>query len=601
MDIGKWMIIAGLLLPVAGLLTVVGVDDALLPPDVMLVGWAWFWPALSVLMGYLLLVAFVARSKREKIGIDTVLTIGLLAVGIWQGALGLMQVYGWAAARHSLYALTGSFFNPGPYSGFLAVLSPLAVDVCFRDGGRQVGWLQRLLKGLAVILLLLLVCVLPAGRSRAAWVAAGLSAMWVCWLHLPGWLGARGHWQEACRRWWKGAFAVLVLVVGLGLWGSFFLNRDSANGRMLIWKVCLQSMQPCRSLHSEGKTFGGAYGEMQEAYFASGRGTPAEELVAGSPEYAFNEFIQLGVEYGWIPMGIGLLAVFGFGYVAGCKARDYGALGMWVALVTFACFSYPLHFPAFWALMVLTGVKVMFRVQANVKGLEWGRRVICALGCMVSVSVWTVQEPQRQVLLKGYHQWDECRLLYRVGAYEDAAGAYRRCMDAGRGSMKCEPRFLFEWGRACFKAGRYREAIRVLKEAGKVTADPMVLNLLGQCYAACLNIDEDTVKAQNCRSASSKFEKETLQKQKKYNFALAEQCYKRSVNRLPARIYPYYLLAKLYAHPQWRQPEKMRRMAETVLTKKPKIDSPAIKEMRQDMKRLLEDEIEPECKNDKTK
>ena len=35
--------------------------------------------------------------------------------GLW----GLLQVYGYEPSKHSLYALTGSFYNPGPYSGFL--------------------------------------------------------------------------------------------------------------------------------------------------------------------------------------------------------------------------------------------------------------------------------------------------------------------------------------------------------------------------------------------------------------------------------------------------------------------------------------------------
>ena len=29
---------------------------------------------------------------------------------------GLRQLYGFTSSHHSLYSLTGSFFNPGPYS-----------------------------------------------------------------------------------------------------------------------------------------------------------------------------------------------------------------------------------------------------------------------------------------------------------------------------------------------------------------------------------------------------------------------------------------------------------------------------------------------------
>ena len=42
----------------------------------------------------------------------------------------------------------------------------------------------------------------------------------------------------------------------------------------------------------------------------------------------------------------------------------------------------------------------------------------------------------------------------------------------------------------------------------------------------------------------------------------------RAVHRLPGRIYPYYLLANLYAEPFFYQCDKLERMVQTVLEKK---------------------------------
>ena len=44
----------------------------------------------------------------------------LAAAGVLEAGMGLCQVAGLCASRHALYLLTGSFYNPGPYSGFLA-------------------------------------------------------------------------------------------------------------------------------------------------------------------------------------------------------------------------------------------------------------------------------------------------------------------------------------------------------------------------------------------------------------------------------------------------------------------------------------------------
>ena len=46
----------------------------------------------------------------------------LMAAGTVEAVWGLFQVYGYEPSKHSLYALTGSFYNPGPYSGFLIYL-----------------------------------------------------------------------------------------------------------------------------------------------------------------------------------------------------------------------------------------------------------------------------------------------------------------------------------------------------------------------------------------------------------------------------------------------------------------------------------------------
>ena len=67
-----------------------------------------------------------------------------------------------------------------------------------------------------------------------------------------------------------------------------------------------------------------------------------------------------------------------------------------------------------------------------------------------------------------------------------------------------------------------------------------------------------------------------------------ENCFIRSYQRLPRRIYPYYLLAKLYAEPNFYKPDKLEEMVDIVLTKEPKVHSTAINEMRSEVKEILE-------------
>lgn len=75
--------------------------------------------------------------------------------------------------------------------------------------------------------------------------------------------------------------------------------------------------------------------------------------------------------------------------------------------------------------------------------------------------------------------------------------------------------------------------------------------------------------------------------QEKGEYAEAEKWLLRSTHLLPGRIYPYYLLAKLYAVPEYLQRDKLQKMAELVLTKEPKVQSTAVREMREEVRKLL--------------
>ena len=52
----------------------------------------------------------------------------LILLGGVEAVWGLWQIYGLAVSNHSLYALTGSFYNPGPYSGYLAMVFPICLS-----------------------------------------------------------------------------------------------------------------------------------------------------------------------------------------------------------------------------------------------------------------------------------------------------------------------------------------------------------------------------------------------------------------------------------------------------------------------------------------
>ena len=465
------------------------------------------------------------------------LTWLLILAGAVETVWGLCQVYGYTSSNHSLYVLTGSFYNPGPYSGFLAMCLPVCLHEWLERGnsiGGYVSW----------GVLLLMYCVRPAGMSRSAWIAASVASAYVGCMHyrkeITAWI--RKH---------KVLTMGVVIAISFALCGAYQLKKDSADGRLLLWKVSVQAIKE-KPLTGYGWDYvAGAYGEAQEKYFSNGDYTEQEERVAGSPEYVFNEYLQAAMAWG-VPVLCVILLLVIAAMTGHHVSGSYGLFGAMLSLSVFSFSSYPFQFPLFVAafgLLVLTGlsgwlrffpVALLFPV-----GLCW-----CA-GIYGSYEYFTHVSEREAV----NNRWQRVRVFYHSGAYTEAVESYKPFHE----DLTWNARYLFELGHACHKAGKHEESNRYLKEALKVSADPMILNIMGK----------------NCQA------------EKRYQEA--EHCLLRSVNRLPGRIYPYYLLFKLYDEmPEGKYAEGRKEWAaRMVLEKEPKVQSTAIREMREEVRELL--------------
>lgn len=530
----KFISIALLLAAVSSILSLVGISAAGLLPGETIGQWVWF-DKMSMLTVVFILSALICSRGEKLIDLASIVSWSLIAFGAIEAVWGLCQLYGYATSNHSLYALTGSFFNPGPYSGYLAMVLP----VCLHQwlGGDK--WRRRVAGGA----MLLILCVLPAGMSRSAWIAAAISCLWVYGWHAKWGMYLAKMWLLHKRR-------MIIVVVG-GLCGLllagcllFALKPDSARGRLFMWKMtCHAIAEKPLAGHGIG-SFAAAYGDAQEAYFAAGDYEPWEEYVAGSPEYAFNEYLQVAVEVG-IPLALSLLAVILFCLYIGVRKGRFGICGALLALMCFSVSSYPLQLPVF----IVTSVLLLLACVMGSSRWEWLGLAILA-GAIGGFRLKNDRQTEQAC-----REWMSARVLYNAGAYKSVEKDYERLYPR----LKHRASFLFEYGHGLHKQQKFEASGRILKEAINRSSDPMILNILGK----------------NCQQAG--------------DYVAAEDWFIRSTHRLPGRIYPYYLLAKLYAEPGFCQPEKLKEMKRVVLTKEPKVNSTAIRQMREEVKKLCND------------
>lgn len=479
-------------------------------------------------------------NRKNHLSFPTIVTWVLIILGGMEAVWGLRQIYGLAVSNHSLYALTGSFYNPGPYSGYLAMIFPLCLYEWLNLKEKtERTWVEQGKYYIALGVMLLILCVLPAGMSRSAWIAAAISGTWV--------YGMRVSWgsrlKEFERKYKKRlvlvciAGSVIIIVAGYAL---FQLKATSANGRLFMWKISSMAIAESPVIGHGTGNFVSAYGRAQENYFADGEFSETEELVAGSPEYAFNEYLQVAMEYG-IPFLLVVSLVIVFCLWKGNSEGRIGICGGVISFLVFSFSSYPMQIPGF-------AVTFYLLLTACVVGRS---KVILFLFISMMALLGTYYWKNNQYA--ACKDWYRSKMLYNIGAYQSAKEDYGKLYPelANRGA------FLFEYGYSLHKLKEYDNSTRILEEAMAHSNDPMILNIIGKNYQALGDYEK------------------------------AEEYLIRSTHRLPGRIYPYYLLVKLYAEPQYLQPEKLKYAAEIVLTKEPKVQSTAVREMREEVKKLL--------------
>lgn len=487
----------------------------------------------------LLLFWFAIRIILSIYNVNKVIPVLLSLTGSILAIWGMMQIYGLADSGNLIFKITGPFFNPGPYSGYLAMLLPICLHGLLNTKGR--------IRNLFLISILLMVCIIPATMSRSAWIAIIASSIFVLAMH-KGWIKFITEYISKNKSKAIGLSVILcflVIIVGISL---FQLKSDSAHGRLLIWK------NTCRAIIEEpifgygvGK-FQSVYGKTQAEYFASGQATAIEEHVAGYVEYAFNDYLQLTLEGGIVL----LVLVLAWGIIVFCsgmKKREYGICGALLAFAIFALSSYPLQILPFGITVVmLSAFCITYKKHESYIKIYYTLFIISLLISMGTVMfVCHLSET-----LKIYKKWQYADVLYYSNSYNKAINIYNELYSYLNG----HPSFLWNFALSLGKSGKFLEACKVLEREKDISCDANIWNKQGVFYFMI------------------------------GDYRKAEECFNYSLKLAPNRLYPYYLLAKLYSTKGFFNKTQALKMIMIVLTKPPKVNSDFINQIRMELKSL---------------
>jgi hypothetical protein len=384
----------------------------------------------------------------------------ILLMVIAESVVGLLQTFDILPSVNNMFKMTGTFKNPGPFGGFVAV--GLAIVIVLLDRGRvekETGFLFN--KIISLLALAMGVIVLPASMSRAAWLALFVSLLSYAFIE-------KNLWPILKKR--PSLICILLVGVLILSFATFTIKRESALGRLHIWNIACKAIAKSPIIGYGNNTFLGIYGDTQAKYFSSNLRPAWTYRVAGSPEYAFNEYLKIGVEYG---LPIMLLFILLLLFMIGCLLKHRSPMGYGViALCVFAFFSYPLSLWQFRTVLFLSIVSMI----ANVRSVR-SFSLFFLFFLVAYVSVVTIpNEIKKKTSEKKWLRIE--KLAKRQGYTSDVVDEYNTLFE----NLKGNYRYIYAYGMALRKSNHLIESNMVLKYGTRHSADPMFYNAIGDNY-----------------------------------------------------------------------------------------------------------------------
>jgi len=492
--------------------------------------------------------------KNKQLNLILIPSLIITIVAGIEAVMGLLQLYGGFRIYHGTFKVTGTFFNPAPYAGFLLASFPWALLLTSLKREKA---LNKIIYWFGFISLLLVIVILPSTRSRAAYL--GLAAAALVWLFYRYKLLLYLKYILNTKLKRQLAFTVVPVIIIVLLTGLYLFKKDSADGRLLIWKVTGQTIKE-KPLAGHGfNTAQATLAPAQAAYFAAGLGSENEQILAGSVRWAFNEPLQAASETG-LPGALLLLLITGYALFfrvpKALSRQQYLHIGAarssLAGIAVFGCFSYPFYsLPVtllfFYALTVLAAFNRNNILQYTL--LNTGLKLTILTGAVLLSSYYLVKAPQWK---QAYWLWDEASSLYRIRAYPEANESFAEAYPI----LKYNGLFLQQYGKSLAMEERNREAVACLTEAENYYKDEFGYITLGDCYKAL------------------------------GEYYKAEDQYQLAANMVPHKFYPLYLLANLYS--ETGQKEKAVVLARQLLNKEVKVPSQAIEEIQEDMREIID-------------
>ena len=510
---------------------------------------------LTLLIGYYFLFKTLIRNKEEKNYSAIILISAFLFTGLSQALLGLFQYYNLFGFTSNYYRAIGSFSAMAPYSSFVVSTLPFAFGLYMLINEKPTE--NKMIKYLGQITFFSGVLILPIIQIRGDWLAllGGIITVLLVKYNLKGKYNL--VFNNTLKK--SAIFVATIAVSFMLIWGLYNIRPTSAFGRILMWKVSANIIADYPIIGAGFDRFGDIYNNYQGEYFNSTQREPSEIFVADNVNYAHNDFIEIFCEIGFVGLIIFVLILFfaiwkingknefnnyNSFLVQSAKASIIGIVIS--SQFTFSFQILPILLNFFFLLSVISAFdkhNTFITIPIKTDTLK----VISFIGFIMVIFLFINANNS----YKANINWQKAKMFSQLKIYDRALNYYTY----GYNELKTNGDFLLNYGGTLSLAGNDKEAITILEKAKNLNSSNNLYILLGNSYTAI-----------------SKFE-------------YAEKAYKKAINIIPNRLYPKYMLAKMYLKADKREEAKI--MAKKIIESNSKVFSTAESEIKNEMKKLL--------------
>lgn len=247
----------------------------------------------------------------------------------------------------------GTFINSGPFACFLAVSLPFSFIIVQRSK-------KQFIKIISILTIVFSAVLISYSLSRTAIIALILSMAILFWDNIKKLLN-QNH---------KTSYLyciILFVIISVFLVLIINIKYDSILGRLMIWKISLKSISSIPLAGIGWDHVSAFYAEAQESFFENNPNSIDELRIAETPNFLFNEFINITIAFG-IPGLLILCTLLFMGLYYSIRNKNLTTLSSLSALIIVMFSSYPLHcieYPTLISLIIIastSGCDIKYKI-----------------------------------------------------------------------------------------------------------------------------------------------------------------------------------------------------------------------------------------------